>query len=84
MGKSFYQLKQKGLIPLFITGAGVSIIEDVKPEKQIPNIYGIIDLLSQKYKNKPECRRDEIDQLFQTLEKLNNKNKRTGEQLQDY
>jgi hypothetical protein len=66
----FLELKQKGLIPLFITGAGVSMDVETNKGEKIPNIYGIIDLLKNEYEKKPSCHINEVNELFQTLDKL--------------
>jgi HD superfamily phosphohydrolase len=68
----FLELKQKGLIPLFITGAGVSM--DVEPK--IPNIYGIIDLLREIYDKKSIGKIDDVNELFRTLDKLKDEDKK--------
>jgi len=79
----FLELKQKGLIPLFITGAGVSMdvktnkpdVETNKPQK-IPDIYEMIDLLKKGYDQEPSCQDVEITDLFQTLNELKRKDKK--------
>ncbi|MDP1815412.1 MAG: hypothetical protein Q8K92_13270, partial [Leadbetterella sp.] len=76
----FLELKRKGLVPLFITGAGVSMDVETNGSKKIPNIYGIIDLLEQKYeevcKGQPECKITEVDDLFKTLKELKREDKK--------
>lgn len=72
----FLELKKKGLIPLFITGAGVSMDVETNDGNKIPNIYGIIDLLEGIYDTQTGCQLTEVNELFRTLEKLKNKDKK--------
>src|SRR3990167_3731075 len=56
---------QKGLIPLFITGSGVSVSEDV------PDISGIINMLKELYNNKlsgKDQKDQDVDELFKIQE----------------
>ena len=71
----FLELKQKGLIPLFITGAGVSMDVETNKGEKIPNIYGIINLLK-KYYQQAKSNIDEVNELFQTLNELEKKDKK--------
>jgi len=74
--RHFLELKQKGLIPLFITGTGVSMDVETKNKGKIPDIYEMIDLLKKGYEQKPNCHADEINDLFKTLNELKNKDKK--------
>ncbi|MCX5824152.1 MAG: HD domain-containing protein [Deltaproteobacteria bacterium] len=72
----FLELKQKGLIPLFITGAGVSMDVETNKGQKIPDIYKIIETLENKYNQKPSCQTGKLAELFQTLNELKRKDKK--------
>ena len=62
---------RKGLIPLFITGLGVS----KSKENEIPDVYGIVDKLEKEFDKDTEKKKDfpEIVELFETLKAIRKK-----------
>ena len=62
---------RKGLIPLFITGLGVS----KSKENEIPDVYGIVDKLEKEFDKDTEKKKKfpEIVELFETLKAIRKK-----------
>jgi HD superfamily phosphohydrolase len=64
---------RKGLIPLFITGLGVS---KGKEKNKIPDVYGIVDQLKEEFHKDTKGKEEqlsEIEDLFETLNTIRQK-----------